>query len=112
MNRIGTFFVTFSTSWCLATSIFGEPVGQAWLGAEPAIAANPEASAVQPLSANDVSWLFPAPKKLADLISMGDLKAHGNPVWSDAAFRQFLAIATGPAGRVAGTDQRIRLPAE
>jgi hypothetical protein len=46
------------------------------------------------------------------LISMDDLKSHGDPIWSDDAFHQFLAIATGPAGRVTGTDERISLPAQ
>jgi hypothetical protein len=111
MKRVGILFVTASAALCLAAGLAGDPGGRL-LGAEPASAANAQTSPVEPLSANDVSWLFPAPARLSDLISMGDLKAHGNPVWSDAAFREFLAIATGPAGRVAGTDQRIHLPAE
>jgi hypothetical protein len=73
----------------------------------------------QPLSADDVSWLFPAPTKttdLANLISMGDLTVP-NPqdpskrdrVWSDQIFRQFLAIAASPAASVGGNQ--IGLPA-
>jgi hypothetical protein len=112
MNRVGILFITASASLCLATGVCGDPAGSARAGAEPASAAGAQATAVQPLSPNDVSWLFPAPTRLDDLISMDDLKAHGNSVWSDAAFGQFLAIATGPAGRVAGTDQRIHLPDE
>ena len=73
----------------------------------------------QPLSADDVSWLFPAPTTTADLanlISMGDLSvANPDPskrdrVWSDAIFQQFLAIAASPAASVAGNQ--IGLPAE
>jgi hypothetical protein len=78
--------------------------------------------APKPLSANDVSWLFPAPTKAADfanLISMRDLTAPNaqdptkrDPVWQDDAFKQFLAIAASPAAQVAGTPSRIGLPAE
>jgi hypothetical protein len=75
-----------------------------------------------PLSADDVSWLFPTPTKaedLASLISMADLTVP-NPqdptkrdrVWSDAAFAQFLGIAAGPTALVAGTSDRIGLPDE
>jgi hypothetical protein len=69
------------------------------------------ASPITPLSVNDVSWLFPAPKSLDDLISMDDLSTNGAPIWSDSAFRQFITIASGPAGRVTGSDQQIDLPA-
>lgn len=64
------------------------------------------APGVQPLSANDVSWLFPAPTQAADfanLIAVRDITTPDpqdptkrDPVWSDAAFQQFLAIADGP----------------
>ena len=70
---------------------------------------------VEPLSANDISWLFPAPDNdadLAKLISMRELTAGDGPIWSDDVFHQFLTIATGPAGSVEGTTQRIELPAE
>ena len=69
--------------------------------------AHAQTAAVKPLSANDVSWLFPKPTNLDDLVSMADLKAHGRAVWSNAAFRQLLGIASGAAGRVAGTNRRI-----
>jgi hypothetical protein len=75
-----------------------------------ATSSTPSVAQITPLAANDVSWLFPAPKDLADMISMDDLKSHGDPIWSDDAFHQFLAIATGPAGRVRGTDEGISLP--
>ena len=85
----------------------------------PAVAAKPPEA---PLSADDVSWLFPTPTKaedLANLISMADLTAP-NPqdstkrdrVWSDGAFAQFLGIAASPAAMVAGTSDRIGLPPE
>jgi hypothetical protein len=83
--------------------------------------ARAQTQAVQPLSANDVSWLFPAPTRaedFANLISMGDLTTPNpqdptkrDPVWSPAAFGQFLAIAASPAALVAGTQDRIGLPA-
>lgn len=79
-------------------------------------------SQTQPLSANDVSWLFPAPKQaedIAKLIAVRDLTAP-NPqdptkrdrIWSDAAFQQFIGIAASPATAVAGTPNRIGLPVE
>jgi hypothetical protein len=45
---------------------------------------------------------------------MADLKANGQAVWSDAAFHQFIAIATSNKGQVAGgaKDERIVLPDE
>lgn len=75
----------------------------------------------QPLSADDVSWLFPPPKQAADLqklISLADL-ASANPtdptkrdaIWSDTAFQQFLGIASSTASQVDGTQTRIGLPA-
>jgi hypothetical protein len=80
----------------------------------------PSAKPEQPLAADDVSWLFPAPTKasdLANLIAIGDLTAPDpqDPtkrvrVWSDAAFQQFLAIAQSPAA-AAGSD-RVAVPAE
>ena len=76
----------------------------------------------QPLSANDVSWLFPPPTRAEDfakLIAVGDIAAPNSqdptkrdPVWSDAAFQQFIGIAASPAGAVAGTTNRIGLPSE
>jgi hypothetical protein len=72
-----------------------------------------------PLSADDVSWLFPPPVTAADfarIISMRDLTAPNTqdparrePVWSDAAFQQFLGIAASPAAQVSGSA-RIGLP--
>jgi hypothetical protein len=83
-------------------------------------AALAQTPAVPPFSANDVSWLFPAPALAKDfdkLISMRDLTtpnqqdpAKRDPVWPDAAFKQFLAIAASPAAQAGG--KQIGLPAE
>jgi hypothetical protein len=81
------------------------------------------APSVQPLSANDVSWLFPAPTQAADfvnLIAVRDITTPDpqdptkrDPVWSDTAFQQFLAIADGPAAQAApGATGQIALPKE
>ncbi len=76
----------------------------------------------QPLSANDVSWLFPPPTKAEDfakLIAVRDLTVPNpqdptkrDPVLSDAEFRQFIGIAASPAASVTGTSNRIGLPSE
>jgi hypothetical protein len=86
-------------------------------GAVPA-----QTQAIPPLSANDVSWLFPAPTRAEDfdkLIAVHDLTTQNpkdptkrDPVWPDAVFKRFLAIAASPAAQVAGTQSRIGLPAE
>jgi hypothetical protein len=80
------------------------------IGAGVGDAALAQTPAVQPLSANDISWLFPPPTQASDfakLISMRDLTSQ-NPqdptkrdlVWSEVAFQQFLAIAGSPASLV------------
>ncbi len=61
-----------------------------------------------PLSANDVSWLFPVPTRAADfanLIAIRDVTTPNpqdptkrDPVWSDSAFQQFLNIVNGATG--------------
>jgi hypothetical protein len=76
-----------------------------------------QTQSVAPLAANDVSWLFPAPRTAQDvagLISIADVSAPGQPgsVWQDAIFQKFLGIADSPAAQVAGTATRIGLPAE
>src|SRR5271170_4160192 len=79
------------------------------------------APTVQPLSADDVSWLFPAPTKAADLanlIAVRDITTPNpqdptkrDPVWSDAAFKQFLDIVDSQFSQVvAGTQAKITLP--
>jgi hypothetical protein len=79
-----------------------------------------QTQAIPPLSANDVSWLFPPPTQAEDfakLIAVRDLTTQ-NPqdptkrdlVWPYAVFQQFLTIAASPAAQVAGTQ--IGLPPE
>ena len=96
---------------------------------QPASPANPGAPAspsagsqagqvISPLSANDVSWLFPPPKTAADLsrlIAVKDLTVPDPanpgaqiPAWSDADFAQFLALAESPAAQAGGS--KIVLP--
>ena len=78
--------------------------------------------AIPALSANDVSWLFPPPTKVADLdnlIAVRDLTAPNpqdatklDPVWADAVFTQFIGIAGGLKAQVATTQSRVGLPAD
>jgi hypothetical protein len=77
---------------------------------------------VPPLSADDVSILFPAPTRAGDfanLIAVRDLTTPNpqdptkrDPVWPDAVFQQFLGIAASQKAQVAGTQVRIGLPPE
>jgi hypothetical protein len=72
-----------------------------------------------PLSDDDVSWLFPAPARAADMASLIAIKdvmvpdpqnpAQQVRAWSDDAFAQFLAVANGPQASVPGGSQ-ISLP--
>jgi hypothetical protein len=71
---------------------------------------------VQPLAANDVSILFPAPRTEKDLSNLIPIAALSGPagsgrVWSDADFGQFLAIAENPKFQVEKTSLPLRLPA-
>jgi hypothetical protein len=101
----------------LVVGACGPPSGQ--VDAGKGVAQN---QPVQPLSANDVSILFPAPTTAADLnklIAVADITTpnaqdpnKGDPVWPADAFQQFLAIADGAFSQVAGTQNRIGLPAE
>ena len=94
--------------------------GQA--GAGTSGAAPAQTQAIAPLSADDVSLLFPVPTRagdLANLIAVSDLTTPNgqdptkrDPVWPDAVFQQFIAIAASPAAQVAGTPTRIGLPTE
>lgn len=73
-----------------------------------------------PLSADDVSWLFPPPRSDADLettIAVADLTAPDPkdpakraPIWPEAAFAQFIANAESPATTVG--SHHIKLPAD
>lgn len=77
---------------------------------------------IPPLSSNDVSWLFPAPTRAADLdnlIAVRDVTTPNrqdpskrDPIWPDSVFQQFLAIVNGPAAKIAGTNAQISLPPE
>jgi hypothetical protein len=80
------------------------------------------AQVIPPLSANDVSLLFPVPTRAEDfakLIAVRDLTTQ-NPqdptkrdlVWPYPVFQRFIEIANGPATQVAGSQSRIGLPAE
>jgi hypothetical protein len=94
--------------------------GHADAGAGRAVPA--QTQAIPPLSADDVSWLFPAPTRAEDfakLIAVRDLTTQDpqdptkrNLVWPYAAFQRLLEIANGPTALVAGTQNRIGLPAE
>src|SRR5262249_10460358 len=114
MNRTTTLTLTTTAFVCLVASVIGDLGGFAKrLGVQPVSVAL--AQTLDQLSANDISWLFPPPGTDADLanqISMRDLVGSDGPVWSDHVFNQFLTIATGPAGSVPSTMQRIILPAE
>jgi len=60
----------------------------------------------QKLGLNDVSWLWPVPKTVADLdgtISMGDLiGADGSPAWSDDQLSDLVKVVEGDATDVDG----------
>ena len=57
------------------------------------------------LGLNDVSILLPPPTSSSDpVLSITDLAFDGTPVWSDAAFEDFLTTADSGAGAVAGSD--------
>jgi hypothetical protein len=66
--------------------------------------------------------LFPPPTRAEDfakLIAVRELTTPNvqdptkrDPVWPDAVFQQFVAIAASPAAQVAGTQSHIGLPAE
>jgi hypothetical protein len=87
-------------------------------GAAVAAQVKPDA----PLSANDISWLFPVPTRAGDfanLIAVRDITTPNpqdptkrDPVWTDAAFQQFLSIVNGPKAQVVGTKAQISLPQE
>jgi len=105
----------------IAALLCGTVVGaSAQSSTQPAAQQAPSVKPEQPLSADDVSWLFPAPTKasdLANLIAIGDLTAPDpqdaskrERIWSEAAFQQFLAISASPTA-AAGSDH-ITLPAE
>ncbi|MGQ0445178.1 MAG: hypothetical protein ACT4O2_08670, partial [Beijerinckiaceae bacterium] len=79
------------------------------LGMSGASAAN----AADTLSANDVSWLFPAPAgtgDLANLISIDELKgSDGNPLVSDAVFDQYVENAESNASEIEQGLRKFRI---
>ncbi|HEY2751551.1 hypothetical protein [Phenylobacterium sp.] len=88
---------------------------------QPAPSPNPSPGPqLSPLSADDVSWLFPPPKTAADLanlIAVKDLTVpdpanptNRVPIWTDADFNNFLAVVDSAAAQVEG-GSRIGLPA-
>src|ERR1700722_18598180 len=82
-------------------------------GAAPS--ATPSADVNAPLSANDVSWLFPAPTTAADLANLTavkDIMTESGPVWTDAVFQQYIAIADSDKTLVDGSKSQISLPQE
>jgi hypothetical protein len=114
--RVGLIGILLAGSGCAGLLQQGDP------GTTTAVSAPRPPIAIQPLSANDVSWLFPPPTKAEDfakVIAVRDLTTPDpqdptkrDPVWPDAAFQQFLAIAASAATQVDGTPSRIGLPAE
>ena len=88
-------------------------------GTPPAVAPTQPSA---PLSANDVSWLFPAPTRAADLdnlIAVRDVTTPNpqdpskrDPIWPDSVFQQFLTIVNGAQAKVDGTNAQISLPLE
>jgi mono/diheme cytochrome c family protein len=126
MNRSGAF-----SRECIRVGLIGillAGIGCAGLlrhghaGMATAVSAPTPPIAIQPLSADDVSWLFPPPTKaedFAEVIAVRDLTTSDprdptkrDPVWPDAAFQQFLEITASAATQVDGTPSRIGLPAE
>ena len=113
--RLGLIGILVGSAVCIAGC--GEGHAQA-----AQVAAPSQTQAIPPLSADDISILFPAPTRAADfanLIAVRDLTTPDpqdptkrDPVWPDTVFQQFLGIAASPAAQVAGTQVRIGLPPE
>lgn len=121
MDRSGLFSSQYLRLGALVVSVAcGSCGGSTRQG--PASTGPSPTQAISPLSADDVSVLFPAPTRAEDfgkLIAVRDLTTQNaqdptkrDPVWPDAVFQQFLAIAASPAAQVAGTQNRIGLPSE
>ena len=65
------------------------------------------------LDVNDISWLWPAPNKAEDAVSIDQIKASdGTQIWTQEVFDNFLLQTDGEATRVSvGTaDRKIHLP--
>src|ERR1700733_12639346 len=118
MNRLGRFSLRYQRIALVGTLLACGVSGWACKSKAP----HQSEATVQPLSANDVSWLFPAPTRAADfanLIAVRDVTTPNpqdptkrDPVWSDSAFQQFLNIVNGAQVQVAGTNAQVSLPAE
>jgi hypothetical protein len=84
--------------------------------------ASSAAAPIAPLSASDVSWLFPAPARaedFANLIAVRDVitpnpqdPTKRDPIWPDSVFQQFLTIVNGSQANVVGMNAQISLPTE
>src|ERR1700675_100384 len=106
----------------LASSGCGGSFDQQRTGGAPGAALPAETQTNSPLSANDVSWLFPVPTRaedFANLIAVRDITTLSSldptkrvPIWSDAAFQQFQTIASGAQTQVRGTQAQISLHKE
>jgi hypothetical protein len=104
----------------LACATYGGSFGYGYSDTRAHRELSTPAQAIPPLSADDVSWLFPAPTRAEDfakLIAVRDLTTQNSQdptkrdlVWPYTVFQQFLAITASPAAQVAGTQ--IALPAE
>jgi hypothetical protein len=120
MNRFGVFAFRFAKLGLIGVFIAGgASCGLVSPGPSPA---PPQKLAIAPLSADDVSWLFPPPARAEDfakLIAVRELTTPNaqdptkrDPVWPDAVFQRFLEIAKSDRAQVAGTTFRIGLPVE
>jgi hypothetical protein len=87
-----------------------------------AVGTNAQPPTIPPLSANDVSWLFPPPVRAEDfgkLIAVRDLipqndqdPAKNDLAWSIAAFQQFLKVTASPESQVNGSQIGIPIEAQ
>jgi hypothetical protein len=125
MESSGTFVFRYLRLGLIGIFVAGgawtgsSPYGQADASARNVVLA--QTPAIPPLSADDVSLLFPAPMReedFAKLIAVRDLTTQDSDpskrdvVWTNAVFKQFIAIANGAQGQVAGTTSHIGLPVE
>jgi hypothetical protein len=122
-KRIGHNYLLLAISSMIALFTFSDGCNSTKKGKQAGMTIVAAAALpLSPLSANDVSLLFPAPVTTADfdkLIAVGDLTTPNaqdstkrDPVWPDVAFQQFVANADGPAAQIEGTETRMTLPDE
>lgn len=113
--QLGLIGILFCSAVCIAGC--GHRQAQA-----SQVVAPGQTQTIAPLSADDISLLFPAPTRaedFANLIAVQDLTAPDpqdptkrDPVWSDAVFQQFIKMANSSSSQVAGTQVGIGLPDE